>query len=320
MNQKRLVLLPTAFLFVFLIATAQSTGQESNLKSNKPDNVAATVNGVEITTDQIERDLKRVLIDIELTPVQTKLAEKASLDKLVNQRIAFEYLKKHSAAAGETEVHLLISELKTELAMVEKTLDDYLEQTNQTQSEHEFQTAWQVSWKRYVDRKLTDDILEKHFNENNRQFDGTKLRVAHLLLKFPPEATENQRNDVQIRAESISKAMSESSKPFESFVTEHSEAPTKNVGGEIGWIDLTGPMPTSFTDEAFKLAQGEVSKPVTTKFGVHLVLCMEVKEGELVWRDVQEQVTASAAKAYFDAIVKKHRPEVDIKYGDRFGG
>jgi parvulin-like peptidyl-prolyl isomerase len=315
MNLKRFVLLQYPFLFTFILCTSTSAIAQE-IAPQKTGKVAATVNGVEITTDQIERDLKRTLKDIKLTHSQSILAKKASLRKLVNQRVAFSYLEKHNAAAGETEVHLLIAELKTELATVEKELDDYLEETNQTLAEFEFQTAWNTSWKRYLNRKLTDAVLEKHFNENKRQFDGTKLRVAHLLSKFPQNANEIQRIEVRKKMEAIAKTMSESSRSFESFATEYSEAPTKKDGGEIGWIGLNGPMPKSFTDEAFKLEQRDVSGPVTTKFGVHLILCMEVKEGELTWLDVKDLVRASASKAYFEAIIKKHTPEVEIKFAD----
>ena len=187
-----------------------------------------------------------------------------------------------------------------------------------TRAELEFQTAWQASWKRYLDLKLTDAFLEKHFNDQKREFDGTSLRVAHLLLRTPAGATQEQLSSIQEKAKSIFDELTTTSRSFDSFVREYSEAPTKDNGGEIGWIGRTGPMPVNFTDAAFKLKLGDVSKPTTTKFGVHLIQCMEVKEGERNWIASVEEVKRSATKAYFEAIAKKHRSEVDIKYRRRF--
>jgi len=315
-----LVLIASAMHFTIIDgAHAQDTQPEPPQPlAGKSSEVAATVNGTSITVDQIQRDLTRTLKDVRLSPQQQQLAQRATLEKLIKQHVAFEYLKKHQIAIGDSEIQLRLAELKTELETVEKTLDDYLEQTNQTLAELEFQTAWSISWANYLERKLTDEFLEKHFIEHKRQFDGTTLRVSHLLLKIPDDATPEQVKAVESKANSIYEELSTTSRAFESFVQEFSDAPTKDNGGEIGWIGLDGPMPTSFTKAAYTLSTRECSKPIRTKFGVHLVFCLEVNEGELGWREVIEEVKKSAAQAYFDAIVKKHRSSVEIVYGKSF--
>ena len=301
------------FLAILLNSLWLANAQEPGSNSNTSTNVAATVNGIAITTDQIERDIERTLTEIKLGPQQRMKAREATLKKLIDQRIAFEFLKKHNIWAGEDEVELWLEELKAELATVEKTIDDYLQQTNQRLDELRFQTAWQISWKRYLDRKLTDEFLESHFNQNKRQMDGTKLRVAHLLLKKPGNATSVQAAALTKKADSIYEQIKKTSLTWDEAVAEHSEAPTRDSGGEIGWIQMRGPMPRSFTLAAFALAKGEISKPVMTRFGVHLIKCIEVKAGELGWRDIIDEVKKSAARAYFDAIVQKHRPDVAVK-------
>ena len=75
--------------------------------------VAAVVNDEEITVEQIERDLAKTIGDIKLTADQKLMAQRASLEKLIDQRVAFEFLKKHKHTIGENEVHLRIEELKT---------------------------------------------------------------------------------------------------------------------------------------------------------------------------------------------------------------
>ena len=271
------------------------------------------VNGMAITADHVERDMTRTLQGINLSPAQRLEARQATLDKLINQRIAFEFLKKHQIAAGDDEIQLQIEELKAELETVEKSIDDYLRQTNQTLDELRFQTAWQISWKRYLQRKLTDDFLESHFNQNKRQMDGTQILVAHLLLKPTKVSSPEQLADLTQRALRIGKQISQTSLTWDEAVAQHSQAPTRDSGGLIGWIKVNGPMPRSFTRSAFKLSVSQISEPVSTKFGVHIIKCLEVKEGKLGWRDIIDEVRKSASRAYFDAIVEQHRPEVTIK-------
>ena len=298
---------------VFQPQVPLSAAQETDATATSQPEIVATVNGTSITADQVERDMARTLQGINLSPAQQTEARTATLDKLINQQIAFEFLKKHGIAAGDEEVRLQIEELKTELETVEKTIDDYLQQTNQTLDELRFQTAWQISWKRYLQRKLTDEFLESHFNRHKRQMDGTELHVAHLILKPPKNGTPEKIEDLTRQARTISEQITQTSLTWEEAVTQHSQAPTRDSGGLIGWIKIDGPMPPSFTRTAFKLSAGQISEPVTTKFGVHIIKCLEVKEGKLGWRDIIDEVRNSASRAYFDAIVEQHRPEVTIK-------
>ncbi|MFT5299989.1 MAG: peptidyl-prolyl cis-trans isomerase SurA [Mariniblastus sp.] len=280
--------------------------------------IAATVAGVVITTGQVERDLARALEGIEINPKQRKRLLQASLDKLVDQQIVIEFFQRHKIAAGPVEVSLRIEELTNELATVEKTLENYLAQTHQALPELKLQMAWQISWSRYLDRKLTDEFLESHFQQNQRRFDGTRLRVAHLLLKYPERLGVDERSRLVLEANEIWQEIETKSISFAAAVKNHSDAPTKDSGGEIGWIKIDGPMPSVFTKAAFALQVGDVSKPVTTKFGVHLIKCLECDKGKIGWQDTRDAVKQSAARAYFKAIVDRHRPEVEVEYRKPF--
>jgi parvulin-like peptidyl-prolyl isomerase len=295
-----------AVMLVLFAASKTSTACQE-------DTILATVNGEPITGSQIERDLARTLKDLKLQPEAMSQARSVALEKLINQKVVLDFLRNYDLAAGENEVRLEVEELKQQLATVEKSLDDYLQQTKQTRQDLEFNLAWQLSWKRYLRQMLTDERLEAHFRKNNRQFDGTELRVAHLLLKA--KASEKSRlSQLLKKAEEIRLQIESGKKTWDDAVAEFSEAPTKDAGGEIGWIKRTGPMPTSFTNAAFKLSKGEISEPVATRFGVHLVRCLKVKPGKLGWRDRLNDVRKSAARELFDAVVAKHRPNVTIEH------
>ena len=95
-------------------------------KSDANFQVAATVNGKTITMNQVNRDLARTLGEIVLSPEQQQQAQSATLETLINQRVVFDFLKDHQAVVGEGEIDLRLDELKTQLATVEKTIDDYL--------------------------------------------------------------------------------------------------------------------------------------------------------------------------------------------------
>lgn len=187
----------------------------------------------------------------------------------------------------------------------------------------EFRYNWQISWQRFLDQKLTDDSLGKWFDVNKRQFDGTELRVAHLLLKFDDSANElaelSAENELAKRKNdaTILKTKIESGDlTWDQAVRQHSDAPTNETGGEIGWIKIAGSMPDSFTNAAFDLETDQISPPVQTAFGIHLIRCLEIKEGKTGWKDAEQAVRRHATFHLFETIADKHRPSVKIEYSD----
>lgn len=287
---------------VLIVVIAFGKLYTPSLAQNNSETIA-TVNETKITADQIERDIARSLGDRNLSSVLREKVRRETLEKFINQHVVLDFLKQRKLASSENEVRLAIEELKEELSKVEKSLDDYLEQTKQSREDLEFNIAWQRSWKRYLDQMLTDDLLEGHFQRHQRRFDGTELRVAHLLLG---------KSDSE-KAKTVLQQLKSRDLTWAQAVREHSVAPTKNEGGEIGWIKLSGPMPTNFSQAAFQLSAGQVSPPVETRFGIHLIRCLEVKPGARGWRDAEQAVRKSATRELFDAVANKHRPSMTIR-------
>jgi parvulin-like peptidyl-prolyl isomerase len=63
----------------------------------------------------------------------------------------------------------------------------------------------------------------------------------------------------------------ESGESFETVATEYTEDPSgKNSGGDLGWFDRNQ-MVAPFTKAAFSLKKGQVSEPVLTRFGYHII-------------------------------------------------
>lgn len=85
----------------------------------------------------------------------------------------------------------------------------------------------------------------------------TEVRASHILV-----ATEEEANN--LRNEIIN------GKNFADVAAEYSKCPSGANGGDLGYFGR-GMMVKPFEDAAFELEVGELSQPVQTQFGWHLI-------------------------------------------------
>jgi parvulin-like peptidyl-prolyl isomerase len=96
------------------------------------------------------------------------------------------------------------------------------------------------------------------------------VRAQHILLAFPDQATQAQVDSVAEFAAQL-KARAAAGESFEALAGQYSEDAGSAVqGGDIGFFSL-GVMVPSFEEAAFSLAVGEVSDPVLSSLGLHVI-------------------------------------------------
>ncbi len=122
---------------------------------------------------------------------------------------------------------------------------------------------------------INDDDVEE---QASKIYQATKERIgvdglvepAHILLRLPQQADEAMKNKVQQRADSIYRAIVAGA-DFEQMAAQYSEDPgSASQGGKIGQISR-GQTLKEFEDVAFALKDGEVSRPVLSPVGYHII-------------------------------------------------
>jgi len=118
------------------------------------------------------------------------------------------------------------------------------------------------------------DIQSYYDNNQDRYSDPVTLRASHILLRTDGQEPE----DVEAQAQSIV-AEARGGADFAELARRYSEDDgTKEAGGDLGEI-APGQMVPEFEGAAFALQQGEVSEPVTSVFGVHVIKATEKTGG-----------------------------------------
>ena len=101
---------------------------------------------------------------------------------------------------------------------------------------------------------------------------------------------------------------------FEDAARRHSAGPSRHRGGDLGWINRDGPMIEDFSKPVFKLSKGEVSKPVVTSFGVHLVKVTDVQPGRMGLDAVRPRLEKALAAKFVRDLVAAARERVPVTY------
>jgi parvulin-like peptidyl-prolyl isomerase len=86
----------------------------------------------------------------------------------------------------------------------------------------------------------------------------SEIRASHILL-------DNEEHAKQVKLE-----LERSDKSFSELAEEKSEGPSGDNGGDLGWFGR-GDMVKPFEKVAYDLDEGEVSEPVETEFGWHII-------------------------------------------------
>src|SRR5215472_5119564 len=106
-----------------------------------------------------------------------------------------------------------------------------------------------------------------------------RVRARHILIKVDKDASPEQKQAAREKLEKIRQEI-EGGKDFAAAATEYSEDPgSKTSGGDLGFNERSNWVP-EFAKAAFALQPAQISQPVETQFGFHLIKLEERKQPE----------------------------------------
>jgi len=159
---------------------------------------------------------------------------------------------------------------------------------NELEKEDEFITALnnmkKSLLKQYGLRKIfnsitiSDDEIKKYYEKNKQKYKNEEMvSASHILVD-----TEEKANEI---LEDITDGLK-----FEEAAMKYSSCPSKQQGGDLGQFGR-GQMVQEFDEKVFSMKIGEISEPVKTQFGYHIIKVTDyVPERNSELADVYEDV------------------------------
>ena len=125
---------------------------------------------------------------------------------------------------------------------------------------------------------LTDKEVTKKLIDEAYQRSLIDIRASHILLKIGPDALPKDTLEVYDRIMSLRKQAAKGD--FAAIAKKNSEDPSaKDNGGDLGWFSVLR-MVYPFESAAYNTEVGEISMPVRTRFGYHILNVVNKREAQ----------------------------------------
>ena len=270
-----------------LLAAIVSTGWASQGKD--VDGVVATVNGIKISRQDFDRELRgaqQYFASQGSQEVDINEIKKAVIDKLVNSVILSENCRKKGVKVDKADIDAEYQGFRSRFPD-EEQFHEALNQLSLTDAEIKEKIEQSLTVEKYVNQEFVDKakVTEreaKDYYENNISSFQTpeQVRASHILILAKEGTDDATKKKARKKLERIRKQIVAGG-DFATFAKKNSECPSSSKGGDLGFFSR-GQMVKPFEKVAFSMMLGDVSEVVETQFGFHLIKVLDKKHAETI--------------------------------------
>jgi parvulin-like peptidyl-prolyl isomerase len=127
---------------------------------------------------------------------------------------------------------------------------------------------------------VSEDEIQAYYDDNIDRMPQRPPTIEFINYRLTPQPSDTARASAEAKAREVLAEARKTDADFEALAQRYSMGPSREVGGELGWIRENGQYDADFEAAVFTLPPGFVSEPVVTQFGIHLILVERVRGGE----------------------------------------
>ncbi|MBP2241073.1 foldase protein PrsA [Cytobacillus eiseniae] len=219
---------------------------------------------------------------------------KDKIGEQVLRELVYEKVLSEKYKITDEELNEKIDELKQQLGdNFELALQQY-GYKDEEELKATFKTGLMQEKAAIKDIKVTDEELKDYYENFKPQ-----IKARHILVEDEDTAKE------------VKKKLDEGAK-FEDLATEYSKDPGSAAkGGDLGWFG-PGQMVAEFEEAAYALDVNEISAPVQSQHGFHVIQTTEKKEKQ-AFEDMKEQIEYDVKVSKLDGEIINKAMERELK-------
>ena len=278
------------------------------------DDVIATVNGEEIFRRELDRRL-RVLK--RMNQEVTRAVKIDVINQLAKKVLLKQFVEKQDIGVSGGEIQGELEKiqyfLKSNPNDSDKSLEEILESQGSNIGELEDEIRRTLALSKYLDNRVDDEEKISYFESNISVFNGEKVKASHILIDTTKLKTAAELETAKQKIEEVKKEI-DNGADFAETAREYSTCPSAENGGDIGFFQRKGSLVEEFAEAAFSMKVGEISEPVKTQFGYHIIKVTDKEEGKDVnYKDVADMVDFVYMQIKTEDLLKRLYEKAEIE-------
>ena len=293
-----LFLIPALLVLMVWTVRAQPAG------STPGGDVAAKVNGVPITTGELNRSFQaHVQVPYSLVQEDPRAKEilRQILDNLIDRELLLQQAKSLKMSVTPQQVDTQMQQLIQRFPSQE-AFEQALTAQNVTLDAVKKDVERQLLRQQLVKKEILDKVnvsardVQAFYEKNKDKYvEEEQIHARHILVKVPQEVNPTDDAKLKGKADDAVKR-AKKGEDFATLAKELSDDGSKESGGDLGFFPR-GRMVPAFEEAAFALQPGQISEVVRTQFGYHVIKVEERKAGRaLPFDEAKEQVQDDLTK------------------------
>lgn len=253
--------------------------------------------------------------------------DKEVLEQFITEKLLASEVKLADINVSEEEIDRYIAQIKQRNRLSDEDLVEALKREGTTLEKYRASIRAEIEKTEIINRQvrkkvnITSEDAQRYYRLNPKKFTTPeRVRLRHILLSLPRDASAESGKQVAQRALEI-RRQAMAGGDFAELARQYSEGAGAAEGGDIGWVNR-GNLLKEIEEIAFnKLSVGEISQPLRTSLGIHLIKLEEKETGRLlplaeVQERIKEELHAKALEERFQKWLKsdlRKRHRVDVK-------
>lgn len=129
-------------------------------------------------------------------------------------------------------------------------------------------------YEEFLKGKVNEESIRNYYSSNAEKYQSKKIHIAHVLVRTNPKMSKEEREALLTKAHEVY-SRANSGEEFSALVKAYSDDKlSAKKEGDLGWIK-EGAIDKAFSNKVFGMKQGDISEPISTPYGYHIVKILD---------------------------------------------
>ena len=204
-------------------------------------------------------------------------SDREVLEQFITEKLLDAEIREAGIKVTDQDIDLYIDQIKQKNRLTDADLKTALSREGQTLQSYKASVKAELEKGELINRQvrkrvnITNEDVERYYKLNSKNYRADdRARIRHILVSLSEQASPEEVRAAMAKGNDLHQQIT-AGEDFGKLAQKHSDGAGRESGGDIGWVNR-GTLLKPIEEVAFdKLSVGQVSQPVRSSMGLHLV-------------------------------------------------